>query len=75
MQVCELICVIAVDSRWYFTKSAKDWPKYSDVDLKEGMKLIEKGHATLYSFEQLYVCLLNVFLFLNLRIELEKLKV
>ena len=75
MQVCELTLIIAVNRGRWFTKSAKDGAKHCDVFYKEGMKLIEKGHTSCYSFDQLQVGLLNVFLFFNLRIELEKLKV
>ena len=75
MQVCKLIYIIAVYCSRYFTKSTKDWPKHGNVILKEVMKLIEKGHSTCYSLEQLHVCLFNVFLFWYLRIELEKLEV
>ena len=75
MQVCKLALIIAVNRGRWFTKSAKDGAKHCNIFYKEGMQLIKKGDTTRHSFDQLQVSFLNIFLFFNLRIELEKLKV
>ena len=75
MQVSKLILIIAVNRCRGFTKSTKDGAEHCKVFLEEGVELIEKGHTALNSDHKLCVRLFNVFLFFDLRIELEELKV
>ena len=75
MQVCKLALIISVNRGRWFTNSTEHGAKHCNILYKESMKLIEKGHTACYSFDELHVGLFNVFLFFNLRVELEKLKV